>query len=58
MLKRADVWVIIATTAASALIVGPDADAVVIVAVVITFITTAGVFSSYFHFKGEDDCKM
>lgn len=48
MLKRADVWVIIVTTAASALIVGTDADAValfVIVAVVITCVTTASVFA-------------
>lgn len=45
VLKRADVWVIIVTTAASALIVGTDADAVVIVAVVITCVTTARVFA-------------
>ena len=45
MLKKADVWVIIVTTAASALIVDTDADAVVIVAVFITCVTTAGVFA-------------
>ena len=45
MLKRAVVWVIIVTTAASALIVDTDADAVVIVPVVITCVTTAGVLA-------------
>ena len=51
MLKKADVWVIIVTTAASALVVDTDADAVVIVAVFITCVTTAGVFCVYPYYR-------